>query len=113
MAKKLVVLFLIVFAGLVITISSCGNNTTKAKTNSIELKVLELDNGKWAYTIEVEGKPYIHQTRIPAIKGNYPFETKDDALKIGNMVVEKMKKTPGDFPALTEEEIKSLNLTGL
>ncbi|MDR1056819.1 MAG: DUF4907 domain-containing protein [Prevotellaceae bacterium] len=106
--------FLIVFcAGLLFY--SCGHNSSKdtQKDRDINLKVFELENGKWAYQIDVNGKTFIYQNTIPAVEGIYPFETEEDAFKTANLMVQKMQSDEGGFPSLSVDEVKALKLKGL
>ena len=41
----------------------------------------------WGYEIHVDNRTYIKQPFIPAIKGRRGFDTKDQALLVGNKVV--------------------------
>jgi hypothetical protein len=65
----------------------------------------------WGYEIIVDGKTFIHQQYIPAVEGYKSFETSEDALKVGNYLVEKMKNKK--HPIITVEELKQLNIKNL
>ena len=74
----------------------------------VEVLPVAMSRG-WGYEIKVDGKTFIHQETIPAIPGNRPFVTKEDALKTGNVVMKKLLK--GMLPSLTPEEVEKLGVT--
>lgn len=74
----------------------------------IELQPIQLSTG-WGYEILANGKPYIRQQFIPAIEGHHTFTTKEDALKVGNKVIEKMKQGE-QLPSLSVEELKQMGV---
>ena len=63
----------------------------------------------WGYEIVAEGKPYIHQEFIPGLKGRKGFDTKEDAILVGNKVISKikMKQLP---PVINIEDLKELGI---
>ena len=74
----------------------------------IELQPIQLPTG-WGYEILANGKPYIRQLFIPAIEGRHTFKTKEDALTVGNKVIEKMKQGE-QLPSLSIEELKQMGV---
>lgn len=68
----------------------------------IELHALQLADG-WGYEVMVDKKVFIHQDCIPAIAYYRRFNSKSEALLIGNRVVEKIKR--GEKPVITQAEI--------
>jgi Domain of unknown function (DUF4907) len=74
----------------------------------LEAKAIQSQYG-WGYDILAEGKLYIHQEFIPAISGRKGFETKEQALLVGNKVIAKIrnKEVP---PTLTIQELKELGV---
>ena len=57
----------------------------------LEVKTFKNDFG-WGYDIYLEGKLYIHQPYIPAISGNEPFRSEEDARKTGQLIIAKIRK---------------------
>jgi hypothetical protein len=107
-AKSLFLLLFLVFA-----CTSCGNsgNRTGENMNSapgkVTVEVFRTDSIKgWGYEIVNGNKVFIHQEYIPALEGKIPFASKEDALKIGNRVREKI--LANQSPAMTREEIYTL-----
>lgn len=84
-----------------ITVFSCKNKKQNsafpAKDNKDSMVLLTVKpfeyNGGWGYDIFAGNKKYIHQDQVPAIAGKRIFLTKEDALKTGNLVVQKIIKT--------------------
>lgn len=74
----------------------------------IQVKAVETTTG-WGYEISTNGKPYIRQLIIPAVTGQKSFSTKEDALLVGNKVVEKMKMGE-QLPMVTIEELKQMGV---
>ncbi len=74
----------------------------------IELRPLQVDSG-WGYEILANGKPYIRQKFIPAIEGHHAFKTKEDALTVGNKVIEKMKQGE-QLPSISMEELQQMGV---
>jgi len=80
---------------------------TDLKTDPLySVETFENDGG-WGYKIEVAGKAKIKQSYIPGISGNTPFDSETDARRVGEFVVEKMKK--GKYlPPVTKHDLDSL-----
>ena len=70
---------------------------------SIALKAIKTTDG-WSYEIAVEGKPFIRQSTVPAVDGNIPFTTKEEALLVGKHTLAKLKT--GKMPQITVSELK-------
>ena len=74
----------------------------------LQLTAIQTSNG-WGYEVYVDNKLYIKQENIPGVSGFQYFKTKEDALKIGNLIVEKMKHGK-KFPAVSLEELKTAGI---
>lgn len=72
-----------------------------------ELKTVAVEGG-WSYQILIEDKVYIDQEYIPCISGRQRFQSKEDALKTGRLVLTKLRD--GKMPTLTIQEIDSLGI---
>lgn len=82
------------------------NNTQDDK---LPVKVLSFHTSAgWGYEIMVDGKTFIHQDYIPAVQGNKSFQSPEDALKVGNYLLEKMKKK--ERPFITVDELKGMKI---
>lgn len=62
----------------------------------------------WGYNIVAEKKVYIKQEYMPAVPGKRGFKSADDAMKVGNLVVEKI--TENKMPTITIHELDSMGL---
>jgi hypothetical protein len=79
----------------------------------IELKTYMIDpkdeKKGWGYDVFIFGGMVIHQPNIPAVNGNRAFSTKEDAEKVGNFAIDKIKRNIMP-PALSIEELESLGV---
>ncbi|MBU2929413.1 DUF4907 domain-containing protein [Winogradskyella psychrotolerans] len=64
---------------------------TSYDNNSFSLQVIEQDSS-WIYEVYNEGSLFIRQEYIPAVKGRQGFTSKEDAEKIGNLVIRKLSE---------------------
>ena len=77
----------------------------------LQAKAFNVHKG-WGYDIYKDNKLYIHQEIIPAIEGRKSFASKDEAIRLGELVVSKIKQGKGGgLPQITIEEIDSLKIT--
>jgi len=74
----------------------------------IEAAVFKINNG-WGYNVFLNGKIYIKQDRIPAVQGNTPFVTQDDAWKTADLMIQKIRKNILP-PSITIYELDSLGI---
>jgi hypothetical protein len=76
-------------------------------TDSFSLSTFRLDKGEgYGYDILHNNQVIIHQEFIPALEGKQLFQSREDAVKIGNVVLKKIKnKKP---PGITKEEVLQL-----
>jgi len=65
--------------------------------------------GEWGYDILIDGNMYIHQPNIPAFSGDYGFKTKQDAQKVAEFVVDKIRNNEIP-PSVTTEELRTLEV---
>lgn len=83
-----------------------GTSSTQ-KQADIALNVYTIDNG-WAYKILINNSTFIVQEQIPGAPGDKTFQSKSDAKKCGELVVEKLKKRI--IPSVTKDELDSLGI---
>ena len=62
----------------------------------------------WGYEIVTDGKVYIKQDFIPAIPGRHHFETKEQALQVGNKVLDKIEHR--QLPVITFAELQEMHI---
>lgn len=73
----------------------------------VQAETFQTTNG-WGYNITVDGKVYIHQEFIPGLPGKQPFKTKEDALRVGRKVIEKLSAS--QLPTITKDDLKQLGI---
>lgn len=87
---------------------SCNRPDT-AKSNQTGLHItseaIELKGG-WGYKIEVNNHPFIYQNQIPCIPGDKPFPTKESAMAVAQVVVNKIAK--GQLPSISLAELEKV-----
>jgi len=75
----------------------------------ISYKIFEVENKQFGYDIYVDGKMYIHQPHIPAIPGNKGFENKEDAIKVAELIINKIENNLIP-PTTSKAELDSLGV---
>ncbi|WP_157309237.1 DUF4907 domain-containing protein [Chitinophaga tropicalis] len=89
------------------------HTTVTAMQDSIAVIPFQLENGGWGYKINIGPKTFIEQTIIPVIMGRKTFQSKEDALKVGECIASKMRKGEGRFPNLTRQELLDMKIAGV
>ncbi len=110
MIKKYWVYIVFAFAVLIFIASvfyKKGKNTN-AKFVDLKVKTFQSPIG-WGYDITVNDSSTIHQDIIPGIPGRRGFATKEEAEKIGNLVLEKIKNKK--LQTSTLQELDSFKIT--
>jgi len=80
----------------------------KHQKNRIVAKAKQLNTGGWGYDIYVKDSVYISQDIIPSVAGRKVFASEKDALKVGELMVAKMKNNLR--PVITDFELDSLKI---
>jgi hypothetical protein len=88
-------------------LNACKNNNRHEGEVYCEVRPLQTDSG-WGYAIYVDKKLYIKQEYIPAVSGMHAFKSKEDAMKTGKLVLNKL--THGKVPTISLDELKSLQI---
>lgn len=89
------------------TANSMPTGSEKNSTTAIA-EAFKSDSTGWGYKIFVNNEPFITQKFIPAIQGYKTFATKEDAQKVGDWVVDKMKK--GEPFGVSDSLLKKLDI---
>jgi len=109
MIKKYWIYIVFAIAVLVFIFSKFSKNSNIAKQGKVELKVKTYQTPiGWGYDITANDTSLIHQDIIPGIQGKKGFATKEDAEKIGNLVLEKI--TNKKLPSVTLQELDSFKI---
>ena len=75
----------------------------------LSIQLIESQENTWGYKILLHGSLFIVQSNIPGFPGNKGFETREMALKTGELVMEKIKN--GQMPpTVSYYELKSLGV---
>ena len=116
MKKNSIIIFSFVFF-VVALLNSCNNSPSAQDQNAAEMaskgmvpvnaSVFKTDKG-WGYSIIVNNKLYIRQDIIPAVEGNQGFATKEDATKVAELVLNKMKNK--EKPIVKKEDLENLGI---
>ncbi|MFP5041578.1 DUF4907 domain-containing protein [Parasediminibacterium sp. JCM 36343] len=72
------------------------------------VKAFQVGNG-WGYEVYLHNKIFLTQNNIPAVEGDKVFVSKEQALLVGNLVVEKLSHHKG-LPSVTVKELDSLGI---
>lgn len=78
-----------------------------AKKESLQIDSFPTNSG-WGYTIEYKNKTIIKQSVIPVITDNKSFASQEDALKVGNLVMQKLKEHSS--PTVTKNDLILLKI---
>ena len=115
MKKYILIFFCVLIA--VVFLNSCNNTTSAQDQNATEMdkkgmvpvdaSIFKTDKG-WGYSIIINNKLFIRQDIIPAVEGNQGFATKEDATKVAELVLNKMKNK--EKPIVKIEDLKQLGI---
>lgn len=75
--------------------SDLGQRMDHTGMVKVEYQLYPVGSG-WGFDILIDKKKIIHQDRIPAVNGRRPFASKEDAEKVGRLMIDKLEK--GIFP---------------
>ncbi|MEI3797787.1 MULTISPECIES: DUF4907 domain-containing protein [unclassified Chitinophaga] len=67
----------------------------------------EINNG-WGYRVNVDGHTYIYQDVIPAIPGNHVFRSREEAMRVGQVVAAKL--TQHKIPSVSRQELIAMQI---
>jgi hypothetical protein len=88
-------------------------NTTVMPEEDITVVPFQVEGGGWGFDIKIGAKTRIHQELIPVILGRKTFATKEDALKVGENLAQKMRTQHTGFPDLTRQELLDMHIAGV
>ena len=78
-----------------------------SKKEKFQVESIKISTG-WGYTIAYKNKTIIKQTVIPVISDNKSFSTKEDALKVADLVVKKLNQNIS--PSVTKNDLILLKI---
>ena len=88
--------------------STVDSTTALNKKTDYSVKSIQTENG-WGYQIFKGKKLLINQPTIPAVQGNKSFSSELDAIKVGELVVNKLLQNQFP-PTVSSEELISLGI---
>ncbi|RUT70885.1 DUF4907 domain-containing protein [Flavobacterium cupreum] len=91
----------ILFIFLVLQLTAC------TKSNKLKTEAFKTTSG-WGYTIAYKNKIIIRQSVIPVINDSKSFSTEEDALKVGNLVENKLSHNRS--PTVTKNDLILLKI---
>jgi hypothetical protein len=91
---KIIIVFLLLI--------SCKNN------EQYLVKSFKVKDG-WGYTIAINNKIVIKQTVIPTVSKQMSFKSEGDALKVGDLVLERIKQNLS--PTVTKNDLILLEIS--
>ncbi len=103
-SRILVITLLVILIGFLLFHS---RQQTPPSGPNIELLPLRSGSG-WGYRILVNRHPFLYQPFIPVYPGHRPFASEAQALRVGNLVVQKL--VHGERPRLSRRELDSLGI---
>lgn len=75
----------------------------------LTIMIIPAPNNTYGYNIIMGGRTLIHQPNAPALPGVEGFQTKEDAQKVAEFVIEKIRRD--DFPpSVSVRELDSLGV---
>ena len=86
-----------------VCLSVCRGGTSSDRQSIWKCRLLEVEGG-YGYVILHGHDTLIRQSCIPAIGERKPFAMREDALKIGHIVRDKLDK--GQSPTVSREEVR-------
>jgi len=89
------------------------NEEITAGQDSLAVVPFQLEQGGWGFKVNIGTKTRIYQDIIPTIQGRHTFQTKEDAQKVGDLMVTKMRQTGTGFPVITRKELLDMKIAGV
>ncbi|WP_178984082.1 DUF4907 domain-containing protein [Winogradskyella helgolandensis] len=89
---------------------SGSDDTITVKETPYALQVIEQDSS-WIYEVYNNDSLFIRQEYIPAVKGRQGFTSKEDAEKIGNLVIRKLSENKMPVISMTELYANAIDFT--
>ena len=90
-----------------LSFSKASFSNTDSSDPSFSMEVIEV-NGGYGYQISYNNHITIFQPFIPAISGKKPFMEKEDAKKVGKLVMRRMKT--GENYTVTRHDLENLGI---
>jgi len=105
---KIILLGTIVLFGLALCVLTVSTENNSDYESPYALHVLEQDS-IWIYEVYNKESLFIRQEYIPAVKGKQGFKTKEDAEKIGSLVIRKLSENKMPVISMTDLYANAIN----
>ena len=84
-------------------------NASAYANTKLTHKIIDAPKHTYGYDVFADGRLMIHQASVPALPGNQGFKTKEGAIKVALLVIDKIKQ--GEMPpTVSIDEMKKLNV---
>ena len=84
-------------------------NASASADTKLTYKIIDAPKHTYGYDVFADGRLMIHQASVPALPGNEGFKTKEGAIKVALLVIDKIKQ--GEMPpTVSIDEMKKLNV---
>ena len=81
----------------------------KEPNDTLSYQIIAAPNNSFGYDIYMDGRLIIHQPNVPVTSGDEGFRTKDDAKKVAELVISKIRA--GQMPpSIILEELEDLQI---
>jgi Domain of unknown function (DUF4907) len=111
LSQKWVTVFLIIAIGLALAGGYWLKKKREKERNKdyvqLELQAIQTPSG-WGYDITADKKLYIHQDIIPVWPGRHSFRTKEQALTIGQKVMDRVSRK--QLPDVTLQDLEEAGI---
>ena len=85
------------------------NEHNPYKDAELTVEIIPAPNDTYGYNILMNGRALIHQPSIPALPGVEGFKTEEDARKVGELVIDKIRQNIFP-PSVSVVELDSLGV---
>lgn len=79
------------------------------KDADLTVEIIPAPNDTYGYNILMNGRTLIHQPSVPALPGIEGFKTEEDARKVGELVIDKIRQNIFP-PSVSVSELDSLRV---
>ncbi len=87
--------------------ASYDSGENSYRNAGFQVALIPASDSTYGYDILMDGRILIHQPHIPALPGNRGFASEEDARRVAEFVVRRMRKNVFP-PSVTRDEVDSL-----
>jgi hypothetical protein len=82
---------------------------TRGGSEEMTIKIIPSVKNTFGYDILKDGRPFIHQPTIPGLPGNKGFTTKEQAQKVAEFVLKKIRNNEMP-PTVTIDDLNAMGV---